>query len=154
MKKFIHLFVVAMLISGCGSYKFIRPVSEDAYIVNIMGSTPFYAMADLKADGFKKANEFAESQGKVAVVLDAKEKLYVPFVRNPSFELRFRAVDKDSSEARSGALVPSPYGAIRSDGRESYPDLHSELIKLNDLREKKILSEEEFQAQKKKMLEQ
>ena len=71
-------------------------------------------------------------------------------------------VDKDDPEAKRTSLVPRADLVIEKTERISADvrtkedkahDLYVELTKLDDLRKKGILTEEEFVAQKKRLLE-
>lgn len=164
MKKLLAILLCLGLL-GCANPGIVR-LSPDTYMLSredhagIFGSS-----AKMKSDVIREANEFAESQGKVAIPIATKEK---PVGNRPadwaSVEYQFRVVDKDDPEARRTSLVPRPDVVIdktekvsvdirSKDTTEKQPDLYAELTKLDDLRKKGILTEEEFQAQKKLLLE-
>jgi hypothetical protein len=158
-----RLFAVAfaLLLSGCASHGVI-PISPDTYMVSKTGAGVFSDMASLKADVFREANDFAQRQGKIAIPLDVNERPFIPSVRNPSIELQFRVVNANDPEAQRTSLVPradvviEKTEKISTDVRtkeDKAPDLYTELTKLDDLRKKGIITEEEFAAQKKRLLE-
>lgn len=151
-------------------------VSSDSYMIfkedhkGIFGS-----LAKLKMGIIKQANEFAESKGKVLIPVSCKEK---PLGNGPaqwaSFEYQFRLVSKDDSEAERAILGSCPDLVVQANQslkaevtvreekaepeakKESVSaekDLYTELMKLDDLRKRGILTEEEFQAEKRKLLE-
>ncbi len=79
------------------------------------------------------------------------------------FDYQFRVVEKNDPEARRTSLVPRADVVIektekisvesRTKDESAKPkDVYAELIKLDDLRKKGILSEAEFETQKKKVL--
>ena len=120
-------------------------------------------MGTLKAKVIKEANAFAASKGKVAIPIAAQESPAWPG-HLPSFEYQFQLVDKDDPRASGGALIPRADVVIEKnenvkadirtkDTTTKSPDVYTELTKWDDLRTKSILTEEEFQAQKKKLLE-
>lgn len=122
----------------------------------------FTNMSSLKSEVIKRANAFAESKRKVAIPLASHTRPPAPG-QMPNFEYQFQLVDKDDPRATGAAMVPRPdmviennvhaspsTGAAKNESKSK--DLYSELIKLDDLRKRDIISEEEFEAQKKKLL--
>jgi hypothetical protein len=99
---------------------------------------------------------------KIAVPLAARE--VVPMHGFPSYEYQFQLLDKSDPRASGASLTPRPdvviektekiTGDIRTKNTtEKKADLYSELTKLDDLRKRGIITEEEFIAQKKRLLE-
>ena len=153
-----------LTIVGCTNPGIVK-VSTDTYILfredhgGIFGSE-----SSLKAGVIRDANAFAESQGKVAVPLSTN---FTPMgsgtAQWASFEYQFRVVDKNDPEVGRTSLIPRADVVIEKtdkitvdaqtkDKTTKSKDLYDELIKLDDLRKKGILSEAEFEAQKKKLL--
>ncbi len=139
-------------------------VSPDTYMIS--KEQWGFSTIGIKAEVFKQANDFATSQGKIMITLTFSEKP-VAFGRYPTVELQFQVVDKNSPVAVQGThLVRDPDITIKKDDTvkadvdvrtkeesNKSPDLYMELTKLEDLRKKKILTKEEFQIQKKILLE-
>jgi hypothetical protein len=80
-----------------------------------------------------------------------------------SIEYQFRVVDRNDPEAKRTSLVPRANVVIEKTEKISAdvhtkndkpPDLYTELMKLDDLRKRGVITEEEFQAQKKRLFEQ
>ncbi len=153
--------LAAMLFSGCANPGIVQ-LSPDTYMLSradragIFGNT-----AALKAGVIKEANEFAQSKGKVAIPISSQETPVYPG-HFATVEYQFRVVDKDDPEAKRTSLVPRADLVIEKTERisadvrtkeDKAPDLYVELTKLDDLRKKGILTEEEFVAQKKRLLE-
>jgi hypothetical protein len=116
----------------------------------------------MKAHVIQEANEFAASKGKVAIPLASNE-TPLAIGRFASFEYQFRVVDPNDPEARRVNLVPRPDVVIEKtektsldittkDKAEKPKDLYAELLKLDDLHKRGILSDAEFDGQKKKLL--
>lgn len=162
MKKCIAS--VAILLAGCANPGVVQ-LSPDTYILSredhagIFGSS-----SSLKAGVIADANAFAASQEKVAIPISAQEK---PVGNTPGswakFDYQFRVVDKNDPEVRRTSLVKRAdvviekteriSADVRTKDQTSKPkDTYSELIKLDDLRKRGILSETEFAAQKQKLL--
>jgi hypothetical protein len=160
MKKLLTVLLCLGLV-GCASTGIIK-ISPDTYMIS--KERWGLSTVGIKADVFKQANAFASSQGKVMIPLTFNER-QVAFGQYPTVELQFRLVDKDAPEAKGAYLTKSPDVVIKSDdtlksnvdvhseGSDQSSDLYTELTKLDDLRKKGILTEDEFQAQKKILLE-
>lgn len=155
------LLFAAMAV-GCASSGAI-PMGNDTYMISqTSAGGMFTSMSSLKADVMTQANTFADSKGKVAVPIAAKESPAYPG-RMPSFEYQFRLVDKNDARASGGALMPradvvierreATSADIRIKDTSTKPkDVYAELLKLDDLRKKGIITEGEFEAQKKILL--
>lgn len=169
------LFAVAgLLVSGCANPPIV-PLGSDTYILSREDHAGIFgSMAKLKAGVISDANTFAASKGKVAVPVSVREK---PVGNSPgdwaTFEYQFRLLDPDSPEAKRGSLNADrqvlpvrPNASVQSSQSisadvsvahdqpqsEAPKDIYSELIKLEDLRKRGILTQEEFEVQKAKLL--
>ena len=156
------LFATALL-AGCSNPGIVQ-LSPDTYMLTKQDHGGIFGNASkLKAEVIQEANTFAASQGKVAIPLATNER---PMGSGPaqfaSFEYQFRVVDKNDPEVRRTSLVPRADVVIEKSEKisadvhtkeEKTPDLYTELTKLDDLRKKGIITEEEFVAQKKRLLE-
>jgi len=157
--KNMFLIAVTALVCGCANPGIIQ-VSPDTYLLarEAHGGI-FQSAAKMKADVITEANEFAASKGKVAVPISAKE---VPMGTGPaqwaSFEYQFRVVDKDDPSYARAQIVHNPNIIIKKrdpddSATKSKSQKYDELLKLDNLRKTGILTEEEFQKEKRKLLE-
>ena len=162
MKKYIAL--VAILLAGCANPGVVQ-LSPDTYILSREDHAGIFGSSSLlKAGVITDANAFAAAQGKVAIPISAHEK---PVGNTPGswakFDYQFRVVDKNDPEVRRTSLSPRAdvviekiekvSADIRTKDQTSKPkDIYAELIKLDDLKKRGILSESEFAAQKQKLL--
>ena len=156
--KFAPLILVMALV-GCANPGVIR-LSPDTYILSRQDHKGIFGNESaLKAGVIRDAQAFAESQGKVAVPITTE---FTPLGNGPaqwaSFEYQFRLVDKGDPAARGGSLIPRPDVVVEHNDRPSSSsdsqDTYAELLKLDDLRKRGILSEAEFQAEKAKVLKE
>jgi hypothetical protein len=167
MKK--YFLVICLFLSGCAT-SFISP--EDKAVVQISPGVyeifredyrgVFGTEASLKNEVVADANTFANSQEKAAVPM-------VAVIRSVGFRpadwgwfyYKFRLVSKTDPDAK----ISISDIVVERDVRSSMPFLNAkntqtrgapveELLKLDDLRKKGILSEAEFQSQKQKLLDQ
>ena len=156
----ILLIVYILLLTACANPGVVR-LSPDTYMLyredhaGIFGSS-----SSLKAGVIEDANAFAAKQNKVAIPISSNFK---PMGGGPaqwaSFEYQFSVVDKNDPLVRRTALKPRADIVIKKDEKnttsiniKSSKDMYSKLIRLEDLRKKGILSKEEFEEQKKKIL--
>lgn len=160
--KTITMAISAIIaLSGCGSHKLIN-LSPDTYMIIRQAESGFASMGALKIEVYEEASEFAAKQGKVAIPLSSRE-VPVSFGSPIQFEYQFRVVDKNDPEYRRTHLAPGMNVIIdkkesikaeitTKDKNENKYDLYTELTKLDDLKKRGIISEGEFQTQKKKLL--
>lgn len=154
------VLALVLLLFGCATATPI-PLGNDTYMISqTSAGGMFTAMGSLKADVINRANAFAESRGKVAIPLVAKESPAYPG-HMPNFEYQFRLLDKNDPRASGTALVPRPDAVVDVHTQNSAPqdtgnakskDVYTELLKLDDLRKRGIITEAEFEAQKAKLL--
>ena len=160
---FQSAIAITLIISlGCKNPDIVL-VSPDTYLIvrfdraGIWGSP-----GKLKTQTILEANKFATRMGKVAIPLTTKETPVAPG-RLASIEYQFRVVDKDDPEARRTTLVPRPDLVIEKsekisadirtkDQSDKTKDIYTELMKLDELRGKGIITDAEFEIQKKKIL--
>jgi len=163
MQRTAVLFIALGTLVGCANPGIVK-ISPDTYLLAREAHGGIFASAAaLKAGVIRDANVFAARQGKVAIPISAKEK---PMGSGPaqwaSFEYQFRVVDKNDPAVRRTQLVHDPNVVIQKTDPDAADtaageqgrtkDLYSELLKLEDLRKRGILTNAEFEEQKKKLL--
>lgn len=152
-----------LLQSGCSTTSPIMLSAGEVYTVTKTGTTGFTPVGTLRAQAYKKANEFAASKGMVAEVVSVNE-IGAGFAKWPQVDLKFRLVRPGTEGVASNPTVAvSTQEAYDAEGRptakdtvvrvEKQVDVYAELKKLADLKARGILTEEEFQAEKRKLLE-
>ena len=117
----------------------------------------FANMAKLKAGVIKDANKFAKSKGKVTVPVNMRAERPVPGF--PLVEYQFKLVNAEQAQTEKTTLQSqsdrvtenTEHININLEKTES-KDTYSELLKLEDLRKRGILTEEEFTSAKKRLL--
>lgn len=154
----------ALALVACASADIV-PMGTDVYMISQTSAGGMFTnMGTLKSEVIQRANAFAESRGKVAIAVAAKETTPAPG-RMPNYEYQFRLVDKSDPRASGTGLTKAPDVVIEnrgqapsvvvnSGGDAAKPkDVYTELLKLDDLRKRGIITEAEFEAQKKKLLQ-
>jgi hypothetical protein len=137
-------------------------LAPDTYSISrIDHAGVFGNAAKMQTAVIKEAQEFAASQGKVAVARHIQE---TPMMigRFASIEYEFWVVDKNDPANRREDLHRDPdrvssehvqVDVAQKDGG-SKKDLYDELLKLDDLHKRGILTDAEFEQQKQKLLSQ
>lgn len=167
MLKGKYLVLLAVCGTAFAGAPHIVELSPDTYLLtetNYAGM--FYNHAKMKAKVIQEANDFAAKQGKIAIPLNMTDSPPMPGRSMPNMEYQFRVVGKDDPEARRVSLDKRPDQVIQKDENikvdvhtkddtaQKPPDLYSELLKLDDLKKRGIISQAEFDAQKAKLLAQ
>ena len=136
--KIPFALAICLALAGCASNSHVVPMGNSTYSITREAVTVFSRDTEaLKAKAKDDAAQFCASKGKQLKVLDItadKPRLATGYAKA---KIVFQAVDAVDSDRVSR---PAPV------------DLYSELIKLDELRKKSILTEEEFQLEKKKVL--
>jgi len=163
MRLTIGVFAVLALLAACGTSGPLQ-LGPDTYMISKTDKGGIFGNAGaMKADVIREANEFAASKGKVAVVLNTHETPLVVGRQFATYEYQFRVVDATDREAVRPNLRKTPDVVVEKSERTTIDvrskesaqkgDLYAELVKLDDLRKRGIINDEEFAAQKKKLLD-
>jgi uncharacterized protein YcfL len=161
--SFLGVICTALLLSACSNPEIVK-LSPDTYMLSRQDRGGIFGNASaLKAGVIRDADAFAESQGKVAIPISSNESPMWPG-HFASFDYQFRVVDKNDPEARRTSLTPRPNIVVEKDEKVSadikttdqstkQADLYTEIMKLDDLRKKGLLTDAQFEAQKQKLLD-
>ncbi len=137
--KRISVFLLVIGMAACAPAPFI-PVADDTYTVSqTTAGGMFKSMSSLRSEVIVRANEFAATKGKAAVMVEERESPGWPG-KMPSFTYTFRLAD-----------IPKTSEKAANDNTET-GDFYDKLLKLDDLRKKGIITDAEFEAQKAKIL--
>lgn len=154
---------VVTIFIGCSNTALVQLTPDIYMLTKVDCAGKIGNMPMLKADVINEANAFAESKGKVAVPIHAKQQPPGYLGQWSSYEYQFRVVDKNYPEVQKASFATAPDITIKKtdnfdvdieskDFTSKDRDIFSEIIKLNDLRQKGILTEDEFRTQKEKLL--
>jgi hypothetical protein len=160
MKK--YLIAICLVFAGCANPGIVE-LSPDTYVLyrddhgGIFGNS-----GRMRANVIREADMFAKSKGKVAIPISST---FTPMGEGPaqwaSFEYQFRVVDKSDEEAvrtslkaRADIVVEKSVNITSTSKVEKEgEDIYSRLLKINDLKEKGIITEGEFQKMKSNILD-
>lgn len=156
--------ILTLILSGCAANQPITKIGADTYtLYKVDHAGIFGNSVDLRNSVITRANDFAERKGKIAVPVSAKTHPMGILGDFASFEYTFRLADKNDKAAAAIHFVPGSdvvvdgggrvLGANSDVGQVSQVDtLYSELTKLEKLKKEGLLTDSEFQTQKKKLL--
>ncbi len=166
LPAFFALFLTLVFLVGCASNSGVRPMGGNTYIVTRQAATGFSGAGTLKADAVSEAARFCEAQGRILKVVAVTEaqppyifgnfpKAEVVFkALSPNDPERFRPSEYDSSgtHVRVGSSLVDRSEVKVSIEQHPAEDIYAKLEKLDELRKKGILSEDEFQQEKARLL--
>lgn len=150
----LSFFVFLLIVSGCANTGVVE-ISPGNYLLSkqdnagIFGNFPRFKM-----EVIQEANEYAKARGKVAIPISMHETPAIPG-RFATFQYQFRL-----AEPSEVADAPSNLDASHGKKMEHLPlispisklDLYKELLMLDELHERGVLTDEEFEEEKKELL--
>lgn len=147
----------------------IVPLGHDTYALTRWAETGFARNTEkLKTQALEDAAAYcAKLHKELKVVSTTTARPLVPLTGFANAKVVFMALDATDprlhapvAASEPGAVMPEsvpgaamPAAAEAAAPKDATDTLYSDLMKLDDLRKRGILTEEEFQAQKKKLLE-
>lgn len=136
------LAVPAVWFTGCASAKIVQ-LSPDRYRATVQDFGGVFDLAEprFKERAISQAMDYAESLGKVAIPLGIQEHAYGLFADWVRVEYEFRLVDKHDPQARRGS----------TNSADAQPETNDELLKLDGLRAKGILTPAEYERAKQRL---
>lgn len=150
------LIFTFVLLASCASNPGIVAVSQDTFLLAKQDHSGMFGnAAAFKAEVIQEANAFAVARGKVAVPISIKE-TPAGVGRWLTIDYQFRVVDSsDLNAKRTDVLIENSQKSVvdvnlRRDAEQ--PSIYVELLKLDDLRKRGVLTEAEFEVQKKRLL--
>ena len=156
MKRII--IALAVSLAGCASSGVI-PMGQDTFMISKQSSTGFHSAGSVKADIYREGSTYCMSQGKEFQPVNDHGVDGVPGRSFASAEIQFRCLSKGDPELSRPTMKPIANIRIENDIREKKDihvqdsgDIYTELKKLKDLLDSKAITQEEFDAQKKKIL--
>jgi hypothetical protein len=158
-----RMILTALILAGCASNPGVVQLSPDTYLITKTDKGGVFGNASaMKANAINEANSFAQSKGKIAIPVSTHESP-MGIGHFASFDYQFRLVDPNSPDARSTPLIQRPDVVVQKDEKTTVnvdnkditskqPDVYTQLLKLDDLRKKGIITDAEFETQKAKIL--
>lgn len=160
----IVLVVLCFAFAGCTTTSEVMAATGGAYTITKAGKTGFTSLGSLRKDAYAEANEFAKSKGMIAEVISVNE-TPAGFGRFPQVDLRFRIVTAAARDAgiKAPALALESQSSHDAMGKTTQAettvdikkenDFYAELKKIGELRKDGLLSDEEFQREKLRLID-
>lgn len=156
----ILIITVVVFLAGCASNSGVIPIGKDTFMVSRQAATGFSGSGTLKAEAFQEASQYCEKLGKSLQVVSTHEASPPYILANfPKAEVQFMCLDAQDAELNRPKLRKEADSVIEvkkdiriKDEPQKSNYVYSELIKLAELRKKGILTDSEFDVQKKKLL--
>ena len=153
--KIVILLIFSLSLIGCASNSGVIPIGEETYMVSRQAATGFSGSGTLKAEAFSEAREFCKKQKKNLQVVNTNE-AQPPFVFGnfPKAEVQFMCLSNNDPELNRPKLRKDAGVSleVKKDITNKKPDLYTELKKLKELLDSSIITQQEFEFQKKKLL--
>jgi hypothetical protein len=147
------LFVSLAAIAAAAVDGKIESLGNNTYTATRQAKNAFNRDIDaLKAAAMDDANKYCREHGKEIKVLSAVTDKPWFSTGYANAKIVFKALDAGDPEL---TRVPEPVGAAAGAANLAVApagDLYTEILKLDDLRKRGLLSDKEFEAQKKKLL--
>ena len=161
--RFATVTIFATLVA-CANPGIIE-ISADTYLLTRTDKAGMFGNASkMKADVLREVAEFAESHDRVAVSVLLRE-TPMRIGQYASIEYQFRLVDKDDPAATAASTPLIPHSEAGMENTENInldvhtdldveepDDTYNQLLKLEDLRQRGILTQAEFDAEKAELL--
>ncbi|PCI09342.1 MAG: hypothetical protein COB77_00030 [Gammaproteobacteria bacterium] len=150
MKKLLILSIIFLM--SCASPD-VKKLSDDTYMLYREDHGDYFSgSSSLENAVISDANDYAEKKGKVAIEVSSHATPKGEGASQwASFEYKFKIVDENDPLVKQAKLASEAEG-INKDNSAKFKDTYTELLQLDDLRKKGILTEDEFQSQKAKIL--
>lgn len=155
MSKYMLILVLTLFIAGCASNSGVMSIGKDTYMVSRQAATGFSGSGTLKAEAFQEAGLHCEKMGKSVQVVNTIE-AQPPFILGnfPKAEVQFMCLDKNDMELNRPKLhkTPDALFEVKHSQLAVKEDTYTELKKLKDLLDSGVITQDEFNTQKRKIL--
>ncbi len=141
-----------LALSACVTAPEITKTADNNYVITRVDKGGSLSdVASTRQSIIADANKFADGQGKVAVKVSMKD-TPMQIQGYTSIEYKFQLMSKAEADAQAAVSAPVAGGAVVVQQSAPMP-MYDALLKLDDLHKRGILTDEEFAAQKKKILD-
>ena len=165
MKKIFGLVISLFVLTGCGTNMgTVMPMGDGVYTLTGNGRSGYVPLGSIRKKVFKEADEYATERNATFEVISVNE-VKTGFAIWPQIDLTFRLVNKSEKLANpnieSTTIIKSKSGngetttkqtISKKNNAEKDDEKYDRLLKLGKLKEEGLLTEEEFQKEKTKIL--
>jgi len=154
MNKLVAFLLMLILLSGCSTGRVVQ-TGKDTYMITGCTSTPFSKGDAVLAKLYGIGNKYCISKNKQLYTVKTECGNWAAFARWSTAELTFKCLSENDPDFvnKRNDTVKTDVNVRTKEESNKNPDLYTELMKLEDLRKKGVLTEDEFQTQKKLLLE-
>ncbi|MEO9112249.1 MAG: SHOCT domain-containing protein [Lacunisphaera sp.] len=136
----------------------VVPVGDNTFSITYTGKTAFSRDTDkMRTEVREQATQYCAAQGKQLKILELTSEKPPFSLGYASAKIVFKAVTPGEVEATpaASASVANPSSGMNQSDEHTTPtdELYRELMKLDELHQKGILTDKEFKAEKKKVLD-
>ncbi|MBU1215853.1 SHOCT domain-containing protein [bacterium] len=164
MKISVLILIIGLVFIGCTSKSIVMPMENGVYSISKSAPTGFTPLSVIKNDAFEEVNQRAKQEDKVVEIISVNE---VPagFGRWPQVEIRFKLLTKEESKRNNTNQKEIKTSYVydakgnNTDSKVSISvdnklDTYKKLEQLGKLKEQGVLTQTEFENEKKKLLGQ
>lgn len=165
MRKAISACLLSAALAGCANPSVVQ-IGQDTYVLAKEDHAGIFGnMAKLKAEVIQEANNFAAQRGKIAVPVSVREKAVGSKPAEwAHFEYQFKLVDQSATSGatlnvdrrtmpdRDSATESLHNVSVNVTSTPANDDAYNQLLKLDELRKKNIITDKEFEVEKAKIL--
>jgi hypothetical protein len=165
MKRILLQVSCILIVTGCASSGVV-PIGKDTFMISDRGHSGMTSAGSLKAGIYREGMAYCASEGKEFQPIHEQWVECVPNTFHwASAEIQFRCLNKNDPELSRPTMKPEANIRIESDVREKKDiqikdssnkntgDMYTELKKLKELLDSNVITQDEFNAQKKIILD-
>lgn len=155
MKRLIYISIVSMLVSGCAVNSGVLKISEDTYKVSRQAATGFEGSSGIRDGALQEANEFCAKQGKClkVILIGGHHPPYI-FGNFPKVDIQFKCLSPNDPELKQRDLETIQQSGQGKDiGAYNSDELVNKLKTLNKLLSDGLITKNEFEQRKQKLLD-
>ena len=166
MKKIFGLVISFFLLTSCGTNMgIVIPMGDGVYTLTGNGRSGYVPLGNIRKKVFKEADKYAKERNTTFEVISVNE-VKTGFAVWPQIDLSFRLVkesvrvaDPNNINTKTTIKSGSANGKTttkqlisKKDNSKKDDEKYDRLLKLGKLKEAGLLTDEEFQKEKKKIL--
>lgn len=159
--ELVAIAVATYLVVACTTTTGVVPLGEDTFMIGTSGKSPGgFSGAQAKANALQEAQKFCAAQGKKVQVVNTQQ-ADMRFGVDATAEVQFMCLSPGDAELGRPKLRKTPDQLIEVVSPAAPPvaappqkrtDLYSDMLKLEDLKKRGLLTDAEFEDQRRKLL--
>ena len=155
LRRIIYLCFIVMLMCGCARNTGVVSIGQDTYMISRQAATGFEGSGGIRDAALQEASKFCVSQGKsLHVILIGGH--HPPYILGnfPKVDIQFMCLDQNDPRLKSSDLPSSSQLTENKDfTRDNNYELEAKIKTLNKLLEDGMITKDEFDEQKQKLLD-